>query len=127
MPATPFAEIIRCSRADPSGSHCRTPNARLQLHTWYMPTPNQCCRAIDNNASERAVSVGSKNYLFAGSDAGGRAAAVLYSVAGTCRRLGLDPFAYFRHARGRIPFLPAGRIVEVFPDRWAVGRPANTP
>jgi hypothetical protein len=53
--------------------------------------------AIDNYASERAlraVAIGRKNNLFAGSDGGGRSVAILYSVVGTCRRLGLDPFAY---------------------------------
>jgi transposase len=77
---------------------------------------------IDNNASERAlrtVAVGRKNYLFAGSDAGGRAAAVLYSVIGTCRRLGLDPFAYLRDAFARLPSLPASRVDHLLPDRWA--------
>ena len=80
---------------------------------------------IDNNASERAlraVAVGRKNYLFAGSDAGGRSAAVLYSVVGTCRRLGLDPFAYLRDAFARLPTLPAGRVDDLLPDRWAAGR-----
>jgi transposase len=76
---------------------------------------------IDNNASERAlraVAVGRKNYLFAGSDAGARSAAVLSSVAGTCRRLGLDPFAYLRDAFTRLPSLPADRIDELLPTGW---------
>jgi transposase len=80
---------------------------------------------IDNNASERAlraVAVGRKNYLFAGSDAGGRPAAVLYSVVGTCRRLGLDPFAYLREAFCRVRALSAGRLDEVLPDRRVAGR-----
>ena len=80
---------------------------------------------VDNNASERAlraVAVGRKNYLFAGSDAGGRSAAVLYSVVGTCRRLGLDPFAYLRDAFARLPSLLAGGVDDVLPDRWAAGR-----
>lgn len=80
---------------------------------------------IDNNASERAlraVAIGRKNYLFAGSDGGGRAAAVLYSVAGTCWRFGLDPFAYLRDALARLPTLPAGRMNELLPDRWAADR-----
>jgi hypothetical protein len=78
--------------------------------------------AIDNNASERAlraVAVGRRNYLFAGSDGGGRSAAVLYPVVGSCRRLGLDPFTYLRDASGRLPTLPAGRLGELLPDRWA--------
>jgi hypothetical protein len=80
---------------------------------------------IDNNASERAlraVALGRKNYLFAGSDAGGQAAAVLYSAVGTCRRLGLDPFAYLRDAFARLPSLPADRVDDLFPNRWAAGR-----
>jgi hypothetical protein len=80
---------------------------------------------IDNNASERAlraVAVGRKNYLFAGSDAGGRAAAALYSVVGTCRRLGHDPFAYLRDVFARLPAFPAGRLDELLPDRWAAER-----
>jgi transposase len=79
---------------------------------------------IDNNACERAlraVAVGRKNYLFAGSDAGGRSAAVLYSAVGTCRRLGLDPYRYLQEAFGRIPGLPAGQLDEFLPDRWAAG------
>jgi transposase len=85
---------------------------------------------IDNNASERAlraVAVGRKNYLFAGSDAGGRSAAVLYSVVGTCQRLGLDPFAYLRDAFARLPSLPACRVDDLLPDRWALGRAGTVP
>src|SRR5262249_6293564 len=81
--------------------------------------------AIDTNASERAlraVAVGRKNSLFAGSDAGGRSAAVLYSVVGTCRRLGLDPFAYLRDPLARLPGLPAGRTDELLPGRRGPAR-----
>jgi transposase len=78
--------------------------------------------AIDNNASERAlraVAVGCKNWLFSGSDVGANAAAVLYTVVGTCRRLGLDPFAYLRDAFARLPTLTPDRIDELLPERWA--------
>ncbi len=86
--------------------------------------------AIDNNASERAlraVAVGRKNYLFAGSDGGGKSATLLYSVAGTCRRLGIDPFAYLRDALARLPSLPAVRVDNLLPDRWAAGRAGAAP
>ncbi|WP_439628597.1 IS66 family transposase [Gemmata sp.] len=80
---------------------------------------------IDNNASERAlraVAVGRKNYLFAGSDAGGRSAAVLYSVVGTCRRLGLDPLAYLRDLFTRLRSVPADRLDDLHPPGRPTGR-----
>jgi transposase len=84
---------------------------------------------IDNNASERAlrvVALGRKNYLFAGSDRGGKSAAILYSLIGSCRRLGPDPFRYLQEAFGRIPGLPSGRLDEFLPDRWAAEGRGNT-
>jgi len=54
---------------------------------------------IDNNAAERAlraVALGRKNYLFAGSDSGGERAAAVYSLIGTAKLNGLDPEAYLR-------------------------------
>jgi transposase len=85
--------------------------------------------SIDNNTSERAlraVAVGRKNYLFAGSDRGGRSAATLYSVVGTCRRLGRDPFANLRDVFGRLPAVPAERLDAFLPDRGAAGRGGAT-
>jgi transposase len=55
----------------------------------------------DNNLSERTlrqVAVGRKNWMFCGSEEGGQTAAVLYSVVGTCKHQGIDPFAYLREA-----------------------------
>jgi transposase len=75
---------------------------------------------IDNNASERAlraIAVGRKNYIFVGSDAGGRSAAILYSVVGTCRRIGLDPLSYLRDVLQRLPSLPACRLDDLLPSR----------
>jgi hypothetical protein len=63
-----------------------------------------------------------KNYLFAGSDGAGRSAATLYSVVGTCRRLGHDPFAFLRDVFGRLPAVPAESLDAFLPDRGAAGR-----
>ena len=55
--------------------------------------------AIDNNAAERAlraVAVGRKNWLFAGSLEAGRRAATLMTLVGTCKLQDVDPFAYLR-------------------------------
>jgi transposase len=73
---------------------------------------------IDNNAAERAlraVALGRKNYLFAGSDAGGERAAAIYSLIGTAKLNGLDPEAYLREVLERINEHPINRIAELLP------------
>ena len=77
--------------------------------------------ALDNNPAERAlrcVAIGRKNYLFAGSDAGGRRAAAMYSLIETAKLSGLDPEAYLRDLLGRIADHPARRITELLPWNW---------
>jgi transposase len=75
---------------------------------------------IDNNAAERAlraVALGRKNFLFAGSDAGGERAAAFYSLIGTAKLNGLDPEVYLREVLSRIADHPINRIEELLPWR----------
>jgi hypothetical protein len=57
-------------------------------------------------------------WLFAGSDNGGRTAAVLFSFTATCRRLNINPFAYLQDVLTRLPMHPAERLHELLPDQW---------
>jgi len=74
----------------------------------------------------RAVALGRKNYLFAGSDAGGERAAAIYSLLGTARLNGLDPESYLCEVLTRIAEHPIHRIEELLPWRLAdqPGRPS---
>jgi transposase len=84
--------------------------------------------AIDNNAAERAirpVAVGRKNWLFAGSERGGRAAATFFTLLESARRNGLNPYDYLRDVFTRLPAHPINRLDEFLPDQWKPGsRPA---
>jgi len=66
----------------------------------------------------RAVALGRKNYLFAGSDSGGERAAAIYSLIGSAKLNGLDPEAYLRDVLPRIADHPINRIAELLP--WNV-------
>ena len=63
--------------------------------------------------------------MFLGSDNGGRTAAVLTSLIATCNRLGIDPFAYLRDILDRISTHPQGRLAELLPDLWMLGRQSS--
>lgn len=79
---------------------------------------------IDNNLIEnsmRPVALGRKNYLFAGSDKGAEAAAVLYSITETCRRLGVNVHAYLCDVFRKLTLLDRSKlehIRELTPARW---------
>jgi hypothetical protein len=96
---------------------------RYALNNWdalerYLEHP---WLPIDNNASERAVKnvvIGRKNWLFAGSDNGGRTAATLFSFTVSCKQNGVDPFAYLRDILDRLATHPASDIDSLLPDRW---------
>jgi transposase len=62
--------------------------------------------------------------MFFGSDDGGRTAAVLTSFITTCKRLGIDPFAYLRDIFERISAFPVSRLAELLSDKWLAARPA---
>jgi hypothetical protein len=68
---------------------------------------------IDNNACERAIrpiAIGRRNWLFPGSVRGGRTAAVVFSLAESCRLAGVDPVDYFADVLVRVSTHPASKV-----------------
>jgi hypothetical protein len=76
---------------------------------------------IDNGATERAnrdIALGRGNWTFFGSDGGGKTAAVLRSFIASCKRCGVEPFAWFRDVLSRIPAHSITRLSELLPHNW---------
>jgi len=73
----------------------------------------------------RPLALGRKNYLFAGSDAGGERAAAAYTLIETAKLNGLDPEAYLRDVIGRIADHPINRIAQLLP--WNIGPGSQIP
>lgn len=82
-------------------------------------------REISNNGCERALRatvIGRKNWQFFGSEEGAKAAAVMMSLAQSCREHGINPLLYLRDVLHRISTTPQSRIRELTPRGWkAVG------
>ncbi len=76
---------------------------------------------IDNNLAEngiRPIALGRKNWLFLGSEAGGRTAAILMSFCATCRKLKINTRAYLTDVLKRINSHPMSKIDELLPEQW---------
>ena len=76
---------------------------------------------IDNNLVENAIrptAIGKKNWLFIGEADAGQRSAILYTVIESCRRRGIDPYAYLRDVLTRLPHMTNRQIPEVVPSAW---------
>ena len=76
---------------------------------------------LSNNAAERelrAVAVGRKNWMFAGSDRGGERAAAIYTLVATAKLNDIDPEAWLADVLRRINDHPASRLDELLPWNW---------
>ena len=74
--------------------------------------------AMDNNLAERAVkpfAIGRKNWLFFGSDDGGRRLAVLSSFTATCQQFGVNPWTWLQQTLTKLPLTPADQLATLLP------------
>ncbi len=80
---------------------------------------------IDNNRIEnkiRPVALGRKNWLFAGSEAGAERSALFYTIFGTCKIHGINPYDYLKDILERINEHPMSKIDELLPVEWMKNR-----
>jgi len=76
---------------------------------------------IDNNHLEnqmRPWGIGRKNWLFVGSERGGRAAALFMSLVKSCKDCEINPWEYLDDVLRRIMSHPVNRLRELLPDQW---------
>lgn len=98
--------------------------ARNQRDTFfvYLDRPEL---PMHNNLSElllRGPVVGRKNWMFSGSEGGAEAAAVMFTLIGSCMLQAIDPLVYLTDVLDRLPFHPANRVHELTPLHWRLAR-----
>jgi transposase len=77
---------------------------------------------IDSNLCENAIrptAVGKKNWLFIGAEGAGQNSAILFTLVAECRRLGLNPQAYFTTALTRLPSANTSDVIKLTPEALA--------
>jgi transposase len=77
---------------------------------------------LDNNSAERAmkpIAIGRKNYLFMGSEGGGKSAAIAYTLIETAKLNSVDPQAWLTDVLSRIADHKVTRMDELLPWRYA--------
>lgn len=97
--------------------HNQEPALRVFLDDGAVP--------LHNNLSElllRRPVVGRKNWLFAGSEGGAKAAATMFTLVGSCRLQGVDPAVWLADVLGKLATWPAKRVSELTPKGWREAR-----
>jgi transposase len=97
----------RVGSTPPSGLLGKAMNYTLKQWSRLIRYVDNPHLGLDNNAAENAIrpfAVGRKNWLFAGSPAGARSSAILYSLVETAKANGLEPYRYLRFLFERLPF-----------------------
>ena len=116
------AERARLSRHAPVAKAMDYMLRRWDRFARFLDDGRIC---LSNNAAERAlrgIALGRKSWLFAGSDRGGRRAAVMYTLIGTAKLNDVDPQAWLADVLGRIAGTPQKRLDELLPWNWQDSR-----
>lgn len=106
LPKSPIGKAIAYSLPRWDRLSLYTSDGRLQL---------------DNNTIENAirpVALGRKNFLFAGSNEGGKRLALFYSLLASCKKQQVHPWEYLKDILGRMPTTKTSRLRDMLPDKW---------
>ncbi len=125
-----FEVFLRQQRAPVSAKSEIGKAINYSLNRWASFTrfldDGRIC--LSNNAAERGlrgVAIGRRNWMFAGSDEGGRRAAAVYTLIQTCKLNDVDPQAWLAYVLAKLPDHPANRIDELLPWNWKAAQAAT--
>ncbi len=111
-------QLTTISGKSPLAAAIRYALARMERLRPYL---DNGILELDNNAAERgmrAIALGRKNYLFVGSEAGGKAAAIAYTLIETAKLNAVDPLAWLADTLARIPDYKITKVDDLLPWRW---------
>ena len=109
------AQLTRISGKTPLANAIRYGLTRIKRLRPYL---DHGILEIDNNTAERgmrAIAIGLKNWLFAGSERGGRSAAIAYTLIETAKLNYVDPQAWLTDVLARIADHKITRLDELLP------------
>ena len=105
----------------PQSNIAKAINYTLKLKTALQTFLQNPMLEPDNGESERSIrpmTIGRKNWLFAGSKNGGDATAIWASIIQTCRANEVDPFEYISQVLRKVNGHPANKIAELLPHNF---------
>ena len=108
-------QLVRISAKSPLAGAIRYALTRMKRLRPYL---DHGVLEIDNNSAERsmrAIALGRKNYLFMGSERGGKSAAIAYTLIETAKLNGVDPQAWLTDVLARIADHKITRLSELMP------------
>ena len=117
------ARLQRLEQQPNSGTH-RMVRVLAQVRGLGIETADMLS-ATTRPSARCGAAIGRKNYLIAGSDAGGRRAAAMYSPIETAKLNGVNPQANLADVLARIADHPAERVAELLPWNWQPANPAR--
>ena len=120
VPDAPYQ--IRASDLYMSASPWRS-HEKIVLIGQIPRTKRPSFQTFENEVhNERPLALGRNNWVFFGSNEGGKTGAILRSFTASCQCAGVDPFRWFQDILARIANHPIARIAELLPHNWASGR-----
>jgi len=109
------AQLPKISGKSPLAGAIRYALTRMKRLRSYL---DHGILELDNNTAERAIrsiAIGRKNYLFMGSQNGGRAAAIAYTLIETAKLNDIDPHRWLADTLSRIPDYKINKVDELLP------------